>query len=53
MFKWDEFTQEFRVENDNIKPSQDFKARLSAAVREETSSNAIQYRKRHQKGCFR
>lgn len=47
MFKWDEFTQEFRVENDNIKPSQDFKARLSAAVREETSSNVIQYRKRH------
>lgn len=47
MFKWDEFTQEFRVENDNIKPSQDFKARLSAAVREETSSNVIQYRKSH------
>lgn len=47
MFKWDEFTQEFRIENDNIKPSQDFKARLSAAVREETSSNVIQYRKRH------
>lgn len=47
MFKWDEFTQEFRNENDNIKPSEDFRNRLSAAVKEEAVSDINPYRRRY------
>ena len=47
MLKWDEFVQEFRDENDNIKPSDQFKEQLSAMVKEETSSNVIPFHRNY------
>lgn len=49
MLKWDEFVQEFRDENDNIKPSDQFKEQLSAMVKEETSSNVIPFHRNYKK----
>lgn len=49
MLKWDEFVQEFKDENDNIKPSDQFKEQLSAMVKEESSSNVIPFRRNYKK----
>ena len=45
----DEFVQEFKDENDNITPSDQFKEQLSAMVKEESSSNVIPFRRNYKK----
>lgn len=43
MFNEDKFAQEFKKQNDSIKPSQEFKDRLSAMVEEESKAKVIPF----------